>query len=133
MEELTGDSEKWKKIKGNSRKLHEFNFSEVGDTLGQTRKSIRFFNLESKKKLEKEETLNQSKFGIIFFPQTKTKMFSFSPPVRENQLGNVLGYRLMHLGVSIKIPSNFKNIWMNHCECKTAALWIRRLKKTKNY
>lgn len=68
MEELTGDSEKWKKIKGNSRKLHEFNFSEVGDTLGQTHKSIRLFNLESKKKLEKEETLNQSKFGIIFFP-----------------------------------------------------------------
>lgn len=34
-------------------------------------------------------------------------MFSFSPPVRENQLGNILGYRLMHLGVSIKIPSTF--------------------------
>lgn len=55
-----------KKIKGNSRKLDEFNLSEVGDILVQTHKSIRFFNIESKK-LEKEETLNQSKFGVIFF------------------------------------------------------------------
>lgn len=68
IKELTGDSEEMeKKIKGNSRKLHEFNLSEVGDILVQTHKSIRFFNWESKK-LEKEETLIQSKFGVIFFP-----------------------------------------------------------------
>lgn len=39
MEELATDSEEMgKKIKGNSRKLHEFNLSEVGGILVQTHK-----------------------------------------------------------------------------------------------